>query len=115
MRHTPSAWVRSDTHPYDGMTMDPNGMTAGYGPTSSVYDRARPFDARSDPRHYYSDRRDSGYTSGYDVPRDSLYAAPSYMSMGVSSDGQPDMYPMREHRELLPHFRTDSMAYGGTR
>ncbi|CAF3817953.1 unnamed protein product [Rotaria magnacalcarata] len=114
MRHTASAWVRSDARPYDGVSMDPNALTAGgYGPP--VYDRSRPYDARSDPRNYYNDRRDSGYASGYEAQRDSLYGPPAYAGMSASGGGQPGMYPMRDYRELPTHTRADSMGYGTSR
>ncbi|CAF0787080.1 unnamed protein product [Rotaria sp. Silwood1] len=115
MRHSASAWVRSDVRPYDGISMDPNAMAAGYGPVSAVYDRSRAYDARSDPRHYYGDRRDSGYGTGYDASRDNLYAAQTYASMGGNSSGQAGMYSMRDYRDIPPHARTDSMGYGTNR
>ena len=110
MRHSASAWVRSDARPYDGIPMDPNGMTAGYGLTSSAYDRSRPYDARSDPRSYYNDQRDAGFDPGYDASRDNLYSTPGYSHAG---GGQAEMYPMRDYRELPPHARGDGMGYGG--
>lgn len=115
MRHSASAWVRSDARPYDGIQMDPNGMTGGYGPTSSAYDRSRPYDIRSDPRAYYADRRDSGYTSGYDASRDNLYGATGYGNPTGSSGGQAGMYSMRDYREIPSHHRPDSMGYGTNR
>ncbi|CAF0890397.1 unnamed protein product [Rotaria sordida] len=115
MRHSASAWVRSDARPYDGIQMDPNAMAAGYGPVSAVYDRSRPYDVRTDPRHYYEDRRDSGYGSGYDASRDNLYAAQTYASMSGSNSGQAGMYSMRDYRDLPPQARTDNMGYNTSR
>ncbi|CAF2479247.1 unnamed protein product [Rotaria sp. Silwood2] len=115
MRHSASAWVRSDARPYDGIQMDPSAMAASYGPVSAVYDRSRSYDARSDPRNYYGDRRDSGYGSGYDASRDNLYAAQTYASMGGNSSGQAGLYSIRDYRDLPPHARTDSMGYGTSR
>ena len=103
MRHSASAWVRSDTRPYDGIPIDPNAMGAGYGPTPSAYDRSRPYDIRSDPRNYYGDRRDTGYGTGYDTSRDNLYGASGYVSAGVDGGGgQAGMYSMRGYRDLPP-------------
>jgi hypothetical protein len=115
MRHSASAWVRGDARPYDGIPMDPNAMAAGYGPASSPYDRSRPYDARSDPRNYYGDRRDSGYASGYDTSRDNLYGAPGYATSGVGGGGQTGMYSMLDYRDLPPHARAESMGYGANR
>jgi hypothetical protein len=116
MRHSASAWVRSDARPYDGVPMDPGAMAAGYGPPSSAYDHSRPYDARSDPRNYYADRRDSGYASGYDTTRDNLYGASGYATAGVGGGGaQAGMYPVRDYRELPPHARADSMGYTTSR
>lgn len=115
MRHNTSSWVRSDARPYEGIPMDPNAMAATYGSPSSFYDRSRPYDARSDPRHYYSDRRDSGYLSGYDAPRDNLYPPQSYPSMGPHSGGQPNVYSIRDYRDVPPQPRADSISYGTSR
>ncbi len=115
MRHSASAWVRSDTRPYDGIPIDPAAMAAGYGPGSSVYDRSRSYDVRSDPRSYYGDRRDSGFGSGYEASRDNLYNAPGYANASGSSGGQAGMYSVRDYRELPPHARTDSMGYAANR
>lgn len=114
MRHSMSAWARNEARPYDGIPMDPNGMAAGYGPPS-LYDRSRPYESRSDPRHYYGERRDSAYTSGYDTPRDSYYPEPAYVSAGAPGGGQPGMYSMREYHDIPPHSRADSMGYGPSR
>jgi hypothetical protein len=108
MRHSASAWIRSDTRPYDGIPMDPNAMAA-------AYDRPRPYDVRSDPRSYYGDRRDSGFGTGYDASRDNPYVAPGYANADGSGGGQAGMYSMREYRELPPHARADSMGYGANR
>ncbi|CAF1075883.1 unnamed protein product [Adineta steineri] len=115
MRHSASAWARGDARPYDGIPMDPSAMSAGYGPVSSTYDRQRSYDIRSDPRHYYPDRRDSGYGSGYDASRDNLYGAPGYVSTSGSSAGQAGIYSMRDYRDLQPHVRADSLGYSTTR
>jgi hypothetical protein len=88
MRHSASAWIRSDTRPYD---------------------------VRSDPRSYYGDRRDSGFGTGYDASRDNPYVAPGYANADGSGGGQAGMYSMREYRELPPHARADSMGYGANR
>jgi hypothetical protein len=111
MRHSASAWVRSDTRPYDGIPMDPNGMTAGYGQPSTGYDRSQPYDTRSDPRSYYNDRREAGFDLGYDASRDHLYAAPGYSHANAGQT--TEMYPMREYRELPPHARGDGIGYAG--
>lgn len=115
MRHSASAWVRSDARPYEGVQMDPNALATGYGPPSSAYDRSRPYDVRSDPRAYYGDRRDSGYTSGYDASRDNLYGAPGYPTADGSSAGQAGVYSMRDYREIPSHARADSMGYAANR
>jgi len=115
MRHSASAWVRSDTRPYDGIPIDPNAVAAGYGPTSAAYDRSRSYDVRSDPRAYYGDRRDSAFGSGYDTSRDNLYGAPGYAHASEGGGGQTGMYSMRDYRELPPHTRADSMGYGTSR
>jgi hypothetical protein len=110
IRHSASAWVRGDTRPYDGISMDPNALAAGYGPASAAYDRNRSYDARSDPRNYYGDRRDSGYGSAYDAARDNVYGA-----QGYASAGQAGMFSMRDYRDLPPHARADNMGYGTSR
>jgi hypothetical protein len=115
MRHSASAWVRSDARPYDGIPIDPNTMAAGYGPPSSAYDRSRSYDVRSDPRSYYGDRRDSGFGSGYDAHRDNLYGAPGYPSASGGGGGAAGVYSMRDYRDLPPHARADSMGYGANR
>ena len=112
MRHSASAWVRSDARPYDGIPIDPNGMAAGYGPPTAAYDRSRPYDARADPRSYYNDRRDAGFGPGYDASRDNVYGAPGYPP---ASGGQGEVYPVRDYRELAPHARGDEMNYSGNR
>ncbi len=113
MRHSASAWVRSDARPYDGIPIDPNAMAAGYGPASSVYDRSRSYDVRPDPRSYYGDRRDGGFGPGYEASRDNLYGAAGYAN--ASGAGQAGMYSMRDYHELPPHARADSMGYGANR
>ena len=117
MRHSASAWIRGDARPYDGISMDPAAMSAGYGPPAAAYDRARAYDARSDPRQFYGDRRDSGYASGYEVPRDNPYGAPGYAAAagGGSSGGQEEMYPMRDYRDVPPNGRVDGMGYPANR
>ena len=115
MRHSASAWARSDARPYDGIPMDPNGMGAAYGLVPSAYDRSRGYDSRSDPRSYYNDRRDSGFAPGYDATRDNLYGAPGYANAGGANDGQGGMYAMRDYRELPPNTRADSVGYGANR
>jgi hypothetical protein len=115
MRHSASAWAR-DARPYDGIPIDPSAMAAGYGAVSSGYDRPRSYDVRSDPRHYYGDRRDSGYVSGYDASRDNLYGAPGYASAsGGAGGGQAGMYSVRDYRDLPPQVRADSIGYGTSR
>ncbi len=117
MRHSASAWVRSDTRPYDSIPMDPNALAAGYGSALSPYDRSRSYDVRSDPRSYYGDRRDSGFGPGYDASRDNPYVTPGYAnaSGGGGGGGQAGMYSMRDYRELPPHARADGMGYGANR
>ncbi len=56
MRHNASAWARHDARPYDNIPVD-----------QGAYDRARPYDVRSDSRRYYDDRRDNDYGSEYDA------------------------------------------------
>ncbi len=115
MRHSASAWVRSDARPYDGIPMDPNAVAAGYGPVSSAYDRSRAYDVRSDPRAYYGDRRDSGFSSGYDASRDNVYGAAGYANASGSGGGQAGMYSMRDYREVPQHARADTMGYVANR
>lgn len=109
MRHSASAWVRNDARPYDGIPMDPNAMTSGYGLPSSAYDRSRPYDTRSDPRSYYNDRREVGFDPGYDTSRENLYGTPGYSH---ASSGQTEMYPVRDYREVPSHVRGDGVGYG---
>ncbi len=89
VRHNASGWARSDTRPYDSIPVD-----------HGAYDRARPYVVRSDPRRYYDERRDNGYSSGYDA---SAYA-------GSGGGGQVGT---RHYRDLPPHTRVDD--YGPNR
>lgn len=89
MRHHASTWGRHDARPYDNIPIDHGG-----------YDRARPYDMRSDSRHYYDDRRDNGYGSEYDAP-----------GYGRSSGG--GSLEARHYRDLPSHIRADS--YGPNR
>ena len=118
VRHTVSAWVRGDAHPYDGIPMDPGIMATGYGATSTIYDHSHSYDARSDPRQYCGDRRDSGYVSGFDTTRDNIYGTPSYPTMvGGSGKEQTSMYSVHDYQGLPPlrppppllHTRGDGM------
>lgn len=90
MRHShTSSWARHDARPYDNISMD-----------HGAYDRSRPYDARSDSRHYYDDRRDNDYSSEYDPP--------SYSSN--SNNGHASA---RHYRDLPPYTRVDN--YGSNR
>ncbi|CAF1006846.1 unnamed protein product [Rotaria sp. Silwood1] len=89
IRHHSSSWARNDIRPYDSIPVD-----------HSVYDRARPYNIRSDPRRYYEDGRDNGYSTGYD--------APDYGSSVAS--GQTEAH---HYREIPSHARVD--GYGPNR
>ncbi|UJR33340.1 hypothetical protein I4U23_020789 [Adineta vaga] len=125
MRHSASAWARGDARPYDGIPIDSTAIASGYGPPPAGYDRPRSYDVRSDPRNYYTDRRDSGYGSGYDASRDNMYGAAGYPNInaggivgGGSSggDGHTGMYPVRDYRDLPPsHVRPETLNYGSNR
>ncbi|UJR13860.1 hypothetical protein I4U23_000868 [Adineta vaga] len=74
MRHSSSSWARNEARPY-----------GNYPANHDAYDRPRPYDNRSDSRHYYDDRRVNGYD------------APGYLgSSGSDLDGA------RQYRSL-PH------------
>ncbi len=89
MRRNPSTWARNDARPYDNNPMD-----------HGAYDRARPYDIRSDSRRYYDDRRDNGYGSEYDPP-------------GYSDNSGGGQVGARHYRDLPSHIRADS--YGPNR
>lgn len=89
MRHSDSPWARHNARPYDNMPID-----------QSPYDRARPYDIRADPQHYYDERRDSGYVLEYDASR-----------YGHHSGGEPP--EARHYRDVPSHARAD--AYGLSR
>jgi hypothetical protein len=113
MRHNPSAWIRSDSHPYDGVSMDPTGVNTAYGLPPTAYDRSRPYDVRPDPRHFYDERRDNGYGgAAYDPSRENPYGAPGYAATG---SGQAEMFSMRDYRDMPVHARPDPMHYAHNR
>ncbi len=89
MRHYASSWIRNDTHPYDNIPID-----------HGAYDRARPYDARSDPRRYYDNRHDNRY-------------GPEYEAVDYASSSGHGPAGMRHYRDLPTHTRADS--YGSNR
>jgi len=86
MRHNASAWVRNDTRPYDSIPVD-----------HGAYDRARPYDVRSDSRRYYETRQDTGYGTEYEAP-------------GYTSSSGGGQVGTRHYRDLPPHTRADGYA-----
>lgn len=58
MRHSASSWARHSARPYDSIPFE-----------HASYDRARPYEIRSDSQRYYDDRREDGYGLEYDAPR----------------------------------------------
>lgn len=89
MRHSSSAWTRSDTRPYERVPIN-----------HGIYDRMHPYNARPEPRRYYEDGRDSGYGTGYDAP-------------GYASGTSSEQTGLPQYRDLPPHARVD--GYGISR